>query len=89
MHNSTGMQNADGKSYFNEVAKRMHTLMCLSNNLNLLSDGLALSENDTASNAIMFTAETMERELGELSEYLEYIESDFSKDNREAATTIE
>ncbi|WP_026658192.1 hypothetical protein [Butyrivibrio sp. AC2005] len=89
MHNNTGMKNADYKTIFQEVSKKMHTLMCLSNNLQLLSDGIALSENDQASNAVMFTAEIMERELRELSEYLEYIESDFSNLNSETATTEE
>ena len=63
--------------------------MCLSNNLQLLSDGLALSENDLASNAVMFTAEIMERELRELSEFLEYLESDFSKSTDDSATVAE
>ncbi len=89
MHNNTGMKNADYKTIFQEVSKRMHTLMCLSNNLQLLSDGLALSENDLASNAVMFTAEIMERELRELSEFLECLESDFSKPADEAATVAE
>lgn len=89
MHNNTGMKNADCKTYFQEASKRMHTLMCLSNNLQLLSDGLALSENDLASNAVMFTAEIMERELRELSEFLEYLESDFSKSTDDSATVAE
>ncbi|SEL78259.1 hypothetical protein SAMN04487770_11761 [Butyrivibrio sp. ob235] len=66
----------------------MHTLMCLNNNLQLLSDGLALSENDQASNALMFAAETMERELRELSEYLEFIESDFSNNKGESTNVV-
>ncbi|WP_022761968.1 hypothetical protein [Butyrivibrio sp. AD3002] len=78
MHSITGIENCDCKRCFQEVSRKMHTLMCLNNNLQLLSDGLALSENNQASNALMFTAEIMERELRELSEYLEYIESDYS-----------
>ncbi|WP_035764990.1 hypothetical protein [Butyrivibrio sp. NC2002] len=89
MHSITGIKNADCKTYFEEVSRKMHTLMCLNNNLQLLSDGLALSENDQASNALMFAAETMERELRELSEYLEFIESDFSNNKGESAVVKE
>ena len=48
----------------------------------------ALSENEQASNALMFAAETMERELSELSEYLEFIESAFSNNKGESTNVV-